>query len=183
MFSPGGEPVIFNRDCDAVVIPAGDSGTIPEGVEGVITQSLGGSYTVYIQGNLFRIAGVDADAIGKEPTPLPELSDDATDQDVEALVWDQLHTCYDPEIPIDIVELGLVYYCNIERLDENRRQVHIQMTLTAPGCGMGDIIASDVKQKVELVPTIEHAEVEVVFEPPWSAEMMSDAAKLQTGML
>ncbi|WP_290648474.1 putative Fe-S cluster assembly protein SufT [Aquisalimonas sp.] len=183
MYSPNGEPVIFNRDCDAVVIPAGESGTIPEGVEGVITQALGGSYTVYIQGNLFRIAGIDADAIGKEPTPLPELPQDASDKDVEDLVWEQLHTCFDPEIPIDIVELGLVYYCNIEKVDEDQRRADIQMTLTAPGCGMGDIIASDVKHKVELVPTIEQCNVELVFEPPWSAEMMTDAAKLQTGML
>ena len=183
MYSPGGEPVIFNRDCDAVVIPAGEAGTIPEGVEGVITQALGGSYTVYIQGNLFRVAGVDADAIGKEPVPPPTLPEGASDQDVETLVWEQLHTCFDPEIPVDIAELGLVYKCEIHNLGSDRRRVDIEMTLTAPGCGMGDIIASDVKHKVELIPTVEQCLVDMVFDPPWSAEMMSDAAKLQTGML
>ncbi|MCC5811477.1 MAG: putative Fe-S cluster assembly protein SufT [Ectothiorhodospiraceae bacterium] len=183
MYQPKGEPVIFSRDCNAVVIPAGDSGTIPQGAEGVLTQALGGSYTVYIQGNLFRVAGVDGDAIGMEATKPPELPEGATDQDVEQLVWDQMHTCYDPEIPIDIVELGLVYSCRIIPAEDGQRDVEVEMTLTAPGCGMGEILAGDVKHKVELIPTIREARVELVFDPPWNAEMMSEAAKLQTGML
>lgn len=177
------EPVVFERDCDAALIPTGDTGVIPKGAEGVITQSLGGSYTIYIQGNLFRIDGKDADAIGREPTEMPELPADASDQDVEKLIWDQMRQCYDPEIPVNIAELGLIYSCEIEKLDDGTRRVDIEMTLTAPGCGMGDILAYDVKEKVRQVPTVEEVNVEMVFDPPWSFEMMSEAAKLQTGMM
>jgi len=177
------EPVTFLRDCEAALIPAGDTGTIPQGAEGMITQALGGSYTVYIQGNLFRIDGKDADAIGKEPEPAPELPEGASEEDVEKLVWDQMRRCYDPEIPINIVELGLVYRCDIDKRDDGSRRVDIDMTLTAPGCGMGDILAYDVREKVLQIPTVEEVAVEIVFDPPWSFEMMSDAAKLQTGMM
>ena len=177
------EPVIFDRDCEAALIPAGDTGIIPKGAEGMITQALGGSYTVYIQGNLFRIDGKDADAIGKEPEPAPELPANASADDVEQLVWDQMRRCYDPEIPINVVELGLVYRCDIHLRDDGTRAVDIDMTLTAPGCGMGDILAYDVREKVKQIPTIEEARVEIVFDPPWSIEMMSEAAKLQTGMM
>lgn len=177
------EPVTFQRDCDAALIPSGDTGTIPQGAEGMITQALGGSYTIYLQGNLFRIDGKDADAIGKEPEPTPELPENASEDDVERLVWDQMRRCYDPEIPINIVELGLVYDCVIERVAPDSRRVAINMTLTAPGCGMGDVLAYDVREKVRQVPTVNDVEVEIVFDPPWSFEMMSDAAKLQTGMM
>jgi len=177
------EPVTFERDCEAALIPAGDTGTIPKGAEGMITQALGGSYTVYIQGNLFRIDGKDADAIGKEPEPTPELPENASQSDVEQLVWEQMRRCYDPEIPINVVELGLVYRCDITALEDGSRRVDIDMTLTAPGCGMGDILAYDVKEKVKQVPTDNEASVEIVFDPPWSIEMMSEAAKLQTGMM
>lgn len=177
------EPIVFERDCEAALIPAGDSGIIPEGAEGMITQALGGSYTVYIQGNLFRIDGKDADAIGKEPEPTPVLPDNASESDVEKLVWDQLRRCFDPEIPINLVELGLVYRCEISTQQDGTRRVDIDMTLTAPGCGMGDIIAYDVREKVRQVPTIEEVTVEMVFDPPWSFEMMSEAARLQTGMM
>ncbi|HKJ95128.1 MAG TPA: putative Fe-S cluster assembly protein SufT [Gammaproteobacteria bacterium] len=176
------EPVTFQRDCDAALIPSGDTGTIPKGAEGMITQALGGSYTVYIQGNLFRIDGSDADAIGKEPEVPPELPEDASNEDVESLVWKQMSRCFDPEIPINIVELGLIYECDVTATDSGRR-VDIKMTLTAPGCGMGDILAYDVREKVRQVPTVEYVDVEMVFDPPWSFDMMSDAAKLQTGMM
>ncbi len=176
------EPVAFQRDCDAALIPSGDTGTIPKGAEGMITQALGGSYTVYLQGNLFRIDGKDADAIGKEPEPTPELPENASDADVEKLVWEQMRRCFDPEIPINVVDLGLVYRCDIEAVGADRR-VSIDMTLTAPGCGMGDILAYDVREKVRQVPTVEDVTVEIVFDPPWSYEMMSDAARLQTGMM
>jgi len=177
------EPVVFERDCDAALIPTGDTGIIPKGAEGVITQSLGGSFTIYIQGNLFRVDGKDADAIGRDPVAPPELRDDASDSDVEQLVWDQMRQCFDPEIPVNIVDLGLIYQCDIQRNDDGGRRVSIEMTLTAPGCGMGDILAYDVREKVSQVPTVEAVEVEMVFDPPWSYEMMSDAAKLQTGMM
>lgn len=183
MFGNYNEPVSFQRDCEAVLIPLGDRITIPQGTAGIITQALGGSFTVYVDGNLYRIAGQDADALGKEPVALPELPADATDADIEKLIWDQLKTCYDPEIPINIVDLGLIYECRMDRLEDGRRKIEIQMTLTAPGCGMGEILVEDVRSKVGLVPTIEHVNVELVFDPPWNQSMMSEAARLQTGMM
>lgn len=183
MQMPANEPVTFTRDCDAILIPAGDEVEIPEGTHGNITQALGGSFTVYIAGNLIRISGTDADAIGQaEPEPLT-LPDNATDDDVEALVVEQLRTVYDPEIPINVLDLGLVYQCEFDHSDLDARIISIEMTLTAPGCGMGDILVDDVRSRLQLIPTIERVDVDMVFEPPWSMEMMSDAAKLQVGML
>ena len=164
------------------MIPSGDSVDIPAGTVGYITQALGGSFTVFVDGNLFRIAGLDADAIGKVPVAPPSLPDSASDEDVERLLWDQLKTCYDPEIPLNIVELGLVYSCDMERNAEGERVVSIEMTLTAPGCGMGDILVDDVRAKLELVPTIKSVDVSLVFDPPWNHTMMSEAARLETGM-
>jgi probable FeS assembly SUF system protein SufT len=177
------EPVTLTRPCDAILIPAGDKVTLPEGSTGFITQALGGSFTVYIDGNLFRIAGADADAIGEDPLLPPEVPDEATKEEFEAVVWDQLRTCFDPEIPINIVDLGLVYECRIERVPTGKRSVHIKMTLTAPGCGMGDVLARDVRDKLEVIPTVEKAEVELVFDPPWNQAMMSEAARLEAGLL
>jgi probable FeS assembly SUF system protein SufT len=183
MYHSANEPVTFIRDCPAVLIPAGEHVTLPAGSTGFLTQALGGSFTVYIEGNLFRVAGIDADAIGKEPLRPPEVPENATEQDIEAAVWQQLATCYDPEIPINIVELGLVYECTIEAGAEGGRIVHIKMTLTAPGCGMGDILTEDVREKVEIIPTVERADVELVFDPPWNQSMMSEAARLEAGLL
>lgn len=165
------------------MVPAGVPVTLREGKTGFITQALGGSFTVYVEGNLFRVAGKDADALGKEVVLAPELPPDATDDDVKELVWEQMQQCYDPEIPINIVELGLVYSCDITRDPDGQRVATIKMTLTAPGCGMGEVLVQDVKDKVELVPTIKHADVELVFDPPWNQTMMSEAARLQTGMM
>jgi probable FeS assembly SUF system protein SufT len=177
------EPVVIERDVRAVVIPAGINVTLRPGQAGYITQALGGSFTVYIDGNLFRIAGEDADAIGKEPSKPIELPPNATEEDVRTLVWNQMRTCYDPEIPINIVDLGLVYECEVQHNDDDTRDVSVKMTLTAPGCGMGDILVQDVKEKIELIPTVREAKVELVFDPPWNQSMMSDAARLQTGMM
>jgi probable FeS assembly SUF system protein SufT len=183
MQMPANEPVTFQRDCEAVLIPAGEVVEIPAGTHGNITQALGGSFTVYIAGNLIRIAGENADAIGQEvPEPLT-LPDDASDADVETLVWQQMATVFDPEIPINLVDLGLVYRCEFDHSNPDARGVRIDMTLTAPGCGMGDILIDDVRSKVEMVPTIEAVDIELVFDPPWTMEMMRDAAKLQVGML
>lgn len=183
MYSRSSEPVRFERDCDAVLVPQGDAVTLPAGSIGYITQALGGSYTVFIEGNLFRIAGKDADAIGKEPPIELSLPDDAGDEDVETLVWKQLRTCFDPEIPINVVDLGLVYEASISHRDDGQRQVDVKMTLTAPGCGMGEILVDDVRSKLEMIPTIAEADVELVFDPPWNRNMMSEAARLETGML
>jgi probable FeS assembly SUF system protein SufT len=181
-YSSSSEPVRFERDCPAVMVPQGESVTLPAGQAGYITQALGGSFTLFVDGNLFRIAGSDADAIGKPVPPPLELPANAADEDVEKLVWSQLRTCFDPEIPIDIVELGLVYDCDLEKTEDGQRKVNVRMTLTAPGCGMGDILVEDVRSKLEMIPTVSEADVDLVFEPPWNHTMMSDAAKLETGM-
>jgi probable FeS assembly SUF system protein SufT len=183
MFHAQNEPVTFARDCSAVLIPAGERVTLPAGSRGFLTQALGGSFTIYIEGNLFRVAGADGDAIGKEPLLPPEVPDDATEAEIEAAVWRQLRTCYDPEIPINIVELGLVYECKVDRSPTGERVVKITMTLTAPGCGMGEILAQDVREKVEIIPTVAHADVELVFDPPWNQSMMSEEARLEAGLL
>ena len=183
MYSRNSEPVRFERDCAAVLVPQGDVVTLPAGSAGYITQALGGSYTVFVEGNLFRIAGSDADAIGKEaPEPL-DLPDDAGDEAVEQLVWRQLRTCFDPEIPINVVDLGLVYEAIVSHREDGERLVEVRMTLTAPGCGMGDILVDDVRTKLELIPTVAEADVELVFDPPWNRSMMSEAARLETGLL
>ena len=182
-YSQTSEPIRFERDCAAVMVPQGEVVTLPAGQAGYITQALGGSFTVYVDGNLFRIRGADADALGKEPPAALELPEGAGDEDVEKLVWQQLRTCFDPEIPINIVELGLVYTCAIEHLDDGTRKVNVEMTLTAPGCGMGEILVDDVRTKLEMVPTVAEADVELTFDPPWNQSMMSDVAKLETGML
>ena len=176
------EPFVVNREVRAVVVPAGTEITLQPGQAGFITQALGGSFTVYIDGNLFRIAGADADAIGQEVVAAPQLPPNATDEDIKKVVWDQMRTCYDPEIPINIVELGLVYECEVEPSADGTRTVHVKMTLTAPGCGMGEVLVADVKDKVERIPTVRAADVELVFDPPWNQSMMSEAARLQTGM-
>ena len=182
-FSLSSEPFTLQRDCEAIMVPSGEPVSLPAGQIGYITQALGGSFTVYVEGNLFRIAGKDADALGKEPPPPIELPEGAGDADVERVVWDQLRTCFDPEIPINVVELGLVYDVSLEAAGANSRKVYVKMTLTAPGCGMGDILVDDVRTKLELIPTIGEADVDLVFDPPWNHSMMSDAAKLETGML
>jgi probable FeS assembly SUF system protein SufT len=175
--------VRFERDCAAVLVPQGDAVTLPAGTAGYVTQALGGSYTVFVEGNLFRIAGQDADAIGKEPTEALELAAGASDDAVEQLVWRQLRTCFDPEIPINIVDLGLVYEAVVSHRDDGERSVEVKMTLTAPGCGMGEILVDDVRSKLEMIPTVVEADVELVFDPPWNRNMMSEAARLETGML
>ena len=182
-YSRTSEPVKFERDCAAVLVPQGEKVTLPAGSVGYITQALGGSFTVFVEGNLFRIAGDDADALGKDPPEALQLENEADDDAVEVLVWKHLRTCFDPEIPINVVELGLVYDCDIERIEDGSRKVNIKMTLTAPACGMGDILVDDVRTKVERVPTVSEADVDLVFDPPWNQSMMSDAARLETGML
>ena len=182
-YSRTSEPIKFERDCDVVLVPQGDKVSLPAGTVGYITQALGGSFTVFVEGNLFRVAGENADAIGKIAPKSLELADTEDDGAVEKLVWSQLRTCFDPEIPINVVDLGLICDCQIERLADGQRKVNIQMTLTAPACGMGDVLVDDVRSKVERVPTVLEADVDLVFEPPWGRHMMSEAAQLETGMM
>jgi probable FeS assembly SUF system protein SufT len=183
MFGHTNEPFSLSRDVKAVIIPAGEELTLREGTSGFITQALGGSFTIYVEGNLFRVSGTDADALGKEPVPPPKIPENATDADIEAVIWDQLKTCYDPEIPVDIVNLGLVYRCEVVALGNGQRSVNVDMTLTAPGCGMGDVLVADAREKIAIIPTITDVAVELVFDPPWNIGMMSDEARLQTGMM
>ena len=170
------------RDVPAREIPSGTPITLRAGDPVIITQSLGGSYTVMTPvGFLARIDGKDADAIGE-----PVVAVDAAAQagkSTEELVWDQLRTCYDPEIPVNIVDLGLVYGCTLTPLPDGGQKVDVKFTLTAPGCGMGDVLREDINAKLVTVPDVREADVQVVFDPPWSLQMMSDAAKLQLGMM
>jgi len=177
------EPFVIEREVDAVMVPSGHAIKLQPGLAGFISQALGGSFTLYIEGNLYRLAGADADAIGKEPMLVPQLPPDSTDDDVRALAWQQMKTCYDPEIPVNIVDLGLIYECNVSPNEDGSRSVGVKMTLTAPGCGMGEVLVQDVKAKIEQIPTVREARVELVFDPPWGREMMSPAAQLQTGMM
>lgn len=177
------EPVVVKRDVSGLMVPSGVPVTVPQDSLVYITQAMGGSFTIYFEGNLVRIPGSDADALGKEPVAVPELPADATDEQFEALVWEQLKTIYDPEIPINVVELGLVYECRIERQPDGRRTVGIRMTVTAPGCGMGEILVEEARQKISCLPTVASVHVELVFDPPWSQDMMSEAARLEAGLL
>jgi probable FeS assembly SUF system protein SufT len=183
MYSQDSEPFTLAQDVRATIVPAGIEVDLRAGASGYITQALGGSFTVYVDGSLFRIDGRYAEALGKEPYEPPEVPADISEEDFEQIIWGQLKTCFDPEIPVDIVELGLIYRCEIIKMDDGNRRVEIDMTLTAPGCGMGDIIVQDVRQKVAIVPTVSDVSVELVFDPPWNHMMMSDEARLQTGMM
>lgn len=183
MSSYENEPIVVQRPVKAVAIPAGVEVNLKLGSVGYITQALGGSFTVYIDGNLFRIPGKDADAIGKTAATAPEVPPGASEEDIKNIVWQQLRTCYDPEIPVNIVDLGLIYECDVSKNEDATRNVDIKMTLTAPGCGMGETLVQDVRDKVQIVPTVAHANVELVFDPPWNQTMMSDEARLQTGMM
>jgi probable FeS assembly SUF system protein SufT len=177
------ESFVIQREVDAVMVPSGLPIRLQPGLAGFISQALGGSFTLYIEGNLYRLAGTEADAIGKEPMLSPELPPNATEADVRDLAWKQMKTCYDPEIPVNIVDLGLIYECDVAANEDGSRRIDVKMTLTAPGCGMGDVLVQDVKDKLEQIPTVREARVEMVFDPPWRREMMSPAAQLQTGML
>jgi probable FeS assembly SUF system protein SufT len=183
MRSHENEPIVVQRDVKAVAIPAGVEVNLKIGQVGYITQALGGSFTVYVDGNLFRIAGSEADAIGMPVAVPPQVPPGASEEDIKQVVWQQLKTCFDPEIPVNIVDLGLIYSCDVQNNEDATRTVDIKMTLTAPGCGMGEVLVQDVRDKVQIVPTVAHANVELVFDPPWNHTMMSEEARLQTGMM
>ena len=180
--------ITLARDCQVVLIPSGEEATLTAGSPVIVTQSLGGTYTVATQTGLARIAEADADALGivpekKEADAKPEgvvvAGGEVKDEDV----WTQLKNVYDPEIPVNIVDLGLVYDLILGKSDSGGTTVNVKMTLTAPGCGMGEVLVQDVKEKIEIIPTVDRADVELVFDPPWDQSMMSEAARLQTGMM
>jgi probable FeS assembly SUF system protein SufT len=179
------EEVTFSRSAEAVMIPSGERVLVPQGSQATITQSLGGTYTLITdRGLMVRVSGKDIEAIGKTSQETGAVIEaELSPEKLEEMVWDQLKTCYDPEIPVNVVDLGLVYLCELTPSDDGRKDVKIKMTLTAPGCGMGPVLAADVKSKVESIPGVKNADVEVVFDPVWDRSMMSEAAKLQLGMM
>jgi probable FeS assembly SUF system protein SufT len=181
------EQKVLLRDVEASVVPIGTKVTLQKGETAHITQSLGGSYTVIVNGNMFRIAENDADALGLEAKPAaataPAPGGPLTQEELEKKVWESLKTCYDPEIPVNIVDLGLIYDCHLTPIGENNFKADVKMTLTAPGCGMGPVLAQDVQNKLISLEPIDEANVELVWDPPWNQSMMTEAAKLQLGLM
>ena len=171
------EKIITLSDCTALTVPDGIPVTVPEGTEVLITQALGDTFTAYVDGNLVRIEGKDAEALGKQVTTFEFDDIDPASPVNEEHVWTILKTCYDPEIPVNIVDLGLVYACEIDDHD-----VFIQMTLTAPGCGMGGVIAGEVQHKLQRLPNANQVHVELVFDPPWNQSMLSETARVELGL-
>jgi probable FeS assembly SUF system protein SufT len=177
------EETVLGRDVEGTAIPYGDKVPLTAGSPVIITQALGGSYTVVtMQGYMVRIDGKDADAIGKEVVAAPS-AEALAGRPLIDLVWDQLKTCYDPEIPVDIVDLGLVHSAEAAPLPEGGQKVSVRFTLTAPGCGMGDILRQDIERKVLSLPDVKEADVQVQLDPPWDQSRMSDAARLQLGLM
>jgi probable FeS assembly SUF system protein SufT len=185
------EPVALKRNVEASVIPVGTKVTLQAGEPAYITQSLGGTYTVVVNGNMFRIEGRDADALGLAPAEKPAISAAAalggpvTAEQLEKEVWNQMRNCYDPEIPVNIVDLGLIYDCKIEPVAgaANSYRVNVKMTLTAPGCGMGPALQQDVQNRLLSIEGVDDVNVELVWEPQWNQGMLTEAAKLQLGLL
>jgi probable FeS assembly SUF system protein SufT len=179
-------PIILKRDCEAVMIPSGARLLLKAGDQASITQSLGGSYTVYTSGVLARIEGRDADALGLESTISKDAAPEgksATGPVNEELIWDQMRTCFDPEIPVNIVDLGLIYDCCVQPLPEGGNLVLVKMTLTAPGCGMSEYLKEDLEAKIRNVPGVTDVQVEVVWDPPWNQAMISESARLELGLM
>ena len=176
------EVIVLTRDVNIVMIPDGNQGTLSKGKEVTIHQSLGDNYTVVTEhGHMVRIAGSDADALGKEPHELHTLVSETDAVAVEKNCWEVMKTVYDPEIPVNIVDLGLVYECNVNSATKDN-DVEIKMTLTAPGCGMGPVIQGDVEKGIRALPGVNSVNVEIVLDPPWGREMMSEIAQVQLGL-
>jgi probable FeS assembly SUF system protein SufT len=177
------EEVILKRDCEGALIPSGDRVTLLAGETVSITQALGGSFTVNIRGNLARVDAKDADALGKAPTEAKSETAQPAGPVDEEKILEVLRTCYDPEIPVNIVDLGLIYDVQISSLPDKGKRVEVKMTLTAVGCGMGPVIQQDVANKILSLPGVAEAEVHLVWDPPWNRDMISDAAKLELGLM
>jgi probable FeS assembly SUF system protein SufT len=179
------DPKTLTRDVDASVVPVGTKVTLQKGEQAYLTQSLGGSYTVVVNGNMFRVEGKDADALGLEVAEKKTgtVSGPVTQEAVEKEIWTQLKTCYDPEIPVNIVDLGLIYDCHVEPIAANSFRASVKMTLTAPGCGMGPVLQQDVQNKLLCIEAVDDVAVELVWDPPWNQSMLTEAAKLQLGLM
>ena len=166
------------REVQGRLVPVGDPVTVPADSFVTLTQSLGGNYTIVHNGNMVRIDGTDADALGLEGLSL-SFEPPSDGKISESQVWEALHTVFDPEIPVDLVNLGLIYSVKI---DQDSRRIAVAMTLTAPGCGMGPVLVGDVEHRLRMVPFVDDVDVELIFDPPWSRDMMSEEAQLETGM-
>lgn len=178
------ETITVSRDVNTIVIPDGHHSTLAKGTVVTIQQALGDSYTVVTDyGNMLRISGADADALGKERLVLAKLTTETDPEAVEKNCWEVMKTVFDPEIPVNIVDLGLVYHCKVTAAGEGINDVYVTMTLTAPGCGMGPIIQNDVERSIKALAGVDNINVEVVLDPPWSQDMMSDIAKVQLNLL
>lgn len=179
------EIIALKRDCPVIAIPSGTAETLIGGSTVRIMQSLGTSYTVVSGcGAMYRIDAADADALGIQAEPAttaPLTPESAPPEFSERMVEDQLRTIFDPEIPVNIVDLGLIYGCEIKMLDGGQHKIDVKMSMTAPGCGMGNVLKADVEAKLSRLPTVKEVRVEVVLDPPWSPARMSEAAKLQLG--
>ncbi len=169
------------RDCDAIQIPSGHPIVLPAGMEIVVTQSLGGTFTVATPGGLARIEQKDADALGVDPSVATETI--KPQGPTEEAVWSQLKTVYDPEIPVNVVDLGLIYDCQVAKKESGNSSVLIKMTLTAPGCGMGPAIAADARQRILAIEGIDEADVELVWDPPWNQAMISEEGRMKLGLV
>jgi probable FeS assembly SUF system protein SufT len=178
------DSITLARDVEAAVIPVGTKVTLQKGEQATITQSLGGSYTVVVNGNMFRIEGKDCDALGIAPAEKPVSTGiPVTQESLEKEIWNQLRSCYDPEIPVNVVDLGLIYDCHLSPLNAGSYRADVKMTLTAPGCGMGPMLAQDVQNKLLGLEGVDDVAVELVWDPPWNQSMISEAGKLQLGLL
>ena len=175
----------LKRDCEVTLIPAGQKFTVPAGTKGVITQALGGNYTIATSYGLSQVSTKDLDALGVEmPAAKPETKAAKTNGEVsEEEVWSQLKQCYDPEIPVNIVDLGLVYDCRLTKGENGGTKVEVKMTLTAPGCGMGPAIANDAQSKILSIDGVDEADVQLVWDPPWNQSMISEAGRMKLGMI
>ena len=181
------EPILLSRDVEATIVPAGDPVTLKAGESAQLTQELGGTYTVIVNGNMFRIENRDGDAIGRtveSSTIRSATGAPMSEDELETELWNQLRTCFDPEIPVNIVDLGLIYDCAIHPIESSEgKRIDVKMTLTAPGCGMGPMIQQDVQNKLMCIEDVEEANVELVWDPQWNQGMMTEAAQLQLGLM
>jgi probable FeS assembly SUF system protein SufT len=177
------QPIALSRETDVVEVPSGINNKLPAGTVVRVMQNLGTTYTVYSDyGLMYRIDAKDADALGLSNAPAATEPSSESEPFSEKMVWDQLKTVFDPEIPVNIADLGLIYSCQVKPLDQGAHRIDIEMTLTAPGCGMGNVLKSDVETKLAKLPTVREVHVEVVLDPPWGPARMSEAAKLQLGL-
>ena len=177
------QEIILKRDTDAIQIPSGNPLQLPAGTKVMVTQSLGGTYTVATPGGLARIDEKDADALGLEASSAPAPAKTAVEGSLEEAVWNQLKTVFDPEIPVNVVDLGLIYECQLQHPEEGVTKAHVKMTLTAPGCGMGPTIAADARGKILTLEGIDEAEVELVWDPAWNQSMISEAGRMKLGLV